>query len=119
MRVAHRTAAPLDPDALDLAAAAAEIGVHYDTLKKHWRDWSNPEHAAFCAFPAPFRFPPPGQRGRLAWRRTAVADWKVAREHAFGAGRAAPAALPSGRRAVPLFKLQRDRAALARLMETA
>jgi hypothetical protein len=80
----------LDHGVLDLHAAAEAAGLHYDTLRKCWRGWSDPAHPAYCAFPAPFRYPPPGQRGRIAWRAAAIADWKAARERAFGHARHLP-----------------------------
>lgn len=109
------------PDALDLAAAAAEAGVHYDTLRKHWRHWTDPEHAAFCGFPAPFKYPRPGRKGQVAWRRSAIAAWKEARERAFGEGRYLPPGAPhvSRQRAAAAMTptVLRERAALARMME--
>ena len=124
MRFDRRQRAPeTDPDVLDLDGAAREAGVHYDTLKKHWRRWCDPTADAYCGFPPPFRYPEPGQRGRVAWRATAVADWKLRREHAFGAGRAAPAShRPPGRPGLAAgitprgAQLQRERAQLAQLM---
>lgn len=111
-----------EPDSLDLAGAAAEAGVHYDTLKKHWRNWSDPAHPAFCGFPAPYRYPPPGQkRGRLAWRASVIAAWKEGRERAFGVGRHQPPAAPhvSRQRAAAAMTptVLKQRAILARLME--
>lgn len=77
----------LEPDVLELVDAAREAGVHKDTLRKNWRLWSDPKSDQFIGFPLPFKYPPPGKRGRVAWRRTAVAEWKLARERALGAGR--------------------------------
>jgi len=113
-----------EPDLLDAHAAAAEAGVHYDTFRKAWRAWSDPDHPAYCAFPGPFRYPPPGQRGTYAWRRSAVAEWKAQRERAFGVGRAQPPpaqAHVSRQRAAAALRpaVLRQRAALAALMERA
>ncbi|ODT88133.1 hypothetical protein [Phenylobacterium sp. SCN 70-31] len=117
-------AAAAAADVLDLHAAAAEAGVHYDTLRKAWRHWCDPAHPAFCAFPAPFRYPPPGRRGRVVWRRSAVAAWKEGRERAFGLGAQAPdpaqAHVSRQRAAASLTPaVLKQRAALARMMERA
>lgn len=113
-----------EPDVLGLAEAAAEVGVHYDTLRKHWRDWANPDHVDYCAFPMPFRAACASRKARIAWRRSALAAWKLAREHALGVQHRTPA----GRRDPALSahlaarrdpQLHNQRAALARLMERA
>jgi hypothetical protein len=112
-----------EPDTLDLAGAAAEAGVHYDTFRKHWRAWADPRRPEFCAFPPPFRSPPPGRRGTYAWRRSAIAEWKAAREAALCAapeprrpGR--PALRPDQPTGHKWSMLAHQRAQLARLMET-
>lgn len=120
-------AAPLpsyEPDTLDAHAAAAEAGVHYDTFRKNWRGWALAGHDRYCGFPPPFRCPPPGARGSYAWRRSAIADWKLARERALDAGHATP---PSGRATAADAAhaaachdphIRRQRAQLARMMES-
>lgn len=107
-----------EPDALDLAGVAAELGLHYDTVRKHWRAWADPLHPEYTAFPRPFLSGGRGRHGALRWRRTAVADWKLSRERAFcrpAPERGAPLGRPVGRRE----HLERQRATLARLMERA
>lgn len=112
------------PDALDLQAAADELGMHYDTLRKGWRRWSDPAHADFCGFPQPFRYPAFGRRGAVVFRASAIHEWKLARERALGEGRitpptyrnAAAAADLAARRTPAVLK---QRAALARMMERA
>lgn len=113
----------LDHGVLDLHAAAEAAGLHYDTLRKCWRGWSDPAHPAYCAFPAPFRYPPPGQRGRIAWRAAAIEAWKVSRERAFGVGRHAPdpsLGHVSRQRAAAALSphVLKQRAALARRLES-
>lgn len=81
------------PDAVDMVGAAAELGVHYDTLRKHWREWAGLAPGAGIGLPRPFRYPEPGQRGRIAWRLTALQEWKLRREAALG--RCAPDGQPN------------------------
>jgi hypothetical protein len=108
------------PDILDTHAAAAEAGVCYDTFRKQWRAWSDPAHPAFCQFPAPCRYPPPGQRGTYGWRRSAVAEWKLHRERAFGAAHIQPRGVHVSRQKAASAltpAVLRQRAELARIME--
>lgn len=114
-----------EPDVLDMHEAADEAGVHYDTLRKNWRAWANPAHRDYCAFPMPFRAPPVGRRGGFAWRRSAVAEWKQARERALGARFVTPPTYRHDAATAAHLAARRDptihhqRAALARLMERA
>lgn len=113
-----------EPDTLDVHGAAAEAGVHYDTFRKAWRGWCDPDSPSYCAFPQPFRYPSPGKRGTCAWRRSAVAEWKAHRERAFGVGRAQPPAAQahvSRQQAVGSLTptVLKQRAVLARMMERA
>ena len=110
-----------EPDAVDLLGAARAAGLHYDTLRKHWRAWSDPTSAAYCGFPPPFRYPPPGRRGRLAWRASQIEAWKAARERAFGTNKHHPPGAPrvyDERRVRALTpQVLRQRAELSQLME--
>ncbi|PZQ63379.1 MAG: hypothetical protein DI570_09305 [Phenylobacterium zucineum] len=113
-----------EPDTLDAHQAAAEAGVHYDTFRKSWRAWADPESPSYRAFPAPFRGPPPGQRGTYSWRASAIREWKLGRERAFGEGRALPPPSQSHvsrqRAAAALNPATlKQRAILARMMERA
>lgn len=81
---------------LTLRQAAAEIGVHYDTLRKGWA-----ELVAQHGFPRPFL--------RLKWDADAVAAWKQARSLPAPAAPPAPTPAQDNRRAA------RDRAALQQL----
>ena len=109
------------PDIIDTAAAAAEAGVCYDTFRKQWRAWSDPDHPTFCQFPAPCRYPPPGRRGSYGWRRTAITEWKLARERAFGAAFVRPEGVHVSRQKAASAltpTVLRQRAAMARMMES-
>lgn len=111
-------------DRLGMGEVADVLGLHYDTLRQSWRAWATPGHPDYRAFPYPFRYPPPGRKGRRVWRRSAIDDWKLARERALGPGRAQPETYRADRvadqaavRATP--QLDKQRAALAQLMERA
>lgn len=113
-----------DPDRIDMAGVADALGFHGDTVRKWWRAWADPQSPHYVHFPPPFRYPPPGRKGRCWWRASAIAEWKLARERALGQGRACP---PSYRNETAAERhatagnprLSQQRAALARLQERA
>lgn len=114
---------PEDP-VIGLQRVAQELGMHYDTVRKHWREWAGLCPGAFLGFPFPCRYPEPGRRGVIAWRLSLIADWKLARERCLGLGRAAPPVEPQGRpRADPYVtttpRLKTERAHLLQLLERA
>jgi hypothetical protein len=80
---------------LTMRETATLCGVHYDTLRKNWRDWQ-----AEAGFPAPFLASPP------RWSAEALRDWMAGRS--AGARVAASASAAPGRGAAA-------RAALAEL----
>lgn len=114
-----------EPDILSLTEVAAELRAHYDTVRKHWREWAGltGDRGRFIGFPLPCRYPMPGERGVLGWRRSAIAAWKLARETALGEGRSAPHVAPAPGAAPPVLKsdprLKRERAQLHQLLERA
>jgi hypothetical protein len=57
------------PDVLSLSGVAAELGVSYDWLQRHWR--------TLPGFPPPYLGGRPGERPR--WWRQAIADFKAGR----------------------------------------
>lgn len=104
-------------DVLSMTEAAELVGLTRERLRKVWKRW-----VERFGFPAPFKSPPLGE---YAWRRAAVLEWREAREHALGAGRAAPAywagaqdPLFAHRRAAAIVSRQRAQAR-ALLMEEA
>lgn len=103
---------------IGLRGVAGELNCHPDTVRKAWRAWR-----ASIGFPAPCKYPPPGQRGRLGWRLAAIVDWKLARERALGEGRSMPLREPALADSPPVLKndprLARERAQLHRLLERA
>lgn len=107
------TPPPEDP-VIGLRQVAAELGQHYDTVRKHWREWAGLDEGAFLGFPFPCRYPEPGKRGVLGWRAAAVAEWKFARERALGLGRAAAPSAPQGRPAAQPYLLRNTRIATER-----
>lgn len=112
---------PFADDDTDMAGAAQLAGVHYDTFRKHWRAWAGLDKAGpNLSLPLPYRFPLPGQkRGAYRWRVEPLRAWRIARETALGEGRIEPAPAKLGRpRNDNSPRLIRDRAALARFMET-
>lgn len=51
---------------LNMTETASEVGCHYDTFRKNWRDWIE-----LLGFPSPLH-------GRK-WDREALAAWKIRR----------------------------------------
>lgn len=70
------------PDALDLTGCAADLGVSYDWLQRHWR--------RLPGFPPPYVGGGKGQRP--LWSRSVVAEYKAGRRFAADA---APTLAPS------------------------
>lgn len=70
----------MPPDALDLRACAAELGVTYGWLQRHWR--STP------GFPRPYKGE--GRGERPLWWLDAIRDFKAGRRFDAGAPAAAP-----------------------------
>lgn len=82
---------------LTMRQVAAEVGVHYDTMRRHWPDW-----VSGLGFPRPFL--------GLRWDAAQIQAWKADRSHAaIAAGRRAPLKAPQSSR------VERDRAALQAL----
>lgn len=111
----------MTPDVLDLRGVAAQLGRDYHTVKKRWRSWATPGDPNFREFPWPFECPPPGQRGTLRWRASAIDAWKLARERALGAGAACPVGRPPSEAAHDAARrldrtLNRQRANVAQLL---
>ena len=112
------------PDAMSLQDTAKECGVSWERFRKVWKAWRRE-----LGFPAPFKTPDVNGRGTYAWRASAVQAWKLAREAALGAcdpdaGGPEPAAglprrpLNDNPRPPRNARLERDRQALARMMES-
>lgn len=93
---------------IGLAEAAAAAGLSAERFRKIWR--------TVPGFPAPIRAPGPNRRGLYAWRAQSVLDWQLARERVLGAGQAPPANDHAEPRKAHASAVQRQRAAMARMM---
>lgn len=85
---------------LSMTDTAAEVGCHYDTFRKNWRDWI--EH---LGFPSPIH----GHK----WDREAVAAWKIRRSSLRVVTEIRAAPEPEARAANT--RVQRDREALQQM----
>lgn len=54
---------------LDMRATAAEVGAHYDTLRKQWKSWVRDKG-----------FPPPYEVQPYKWLSASIDAWKLRRE---------------------------------------
>jgi hypothetical protein len=70
----------MPPDALDLRACAAELGVTYGWLQRSWRTWPG--------FPRPYKGEGKGERP--LWWRQAIGEFKAGRRFIAGAPAEAP-----------------------------
>lgn len=102
---------------LDMRATAAEVGAHYDTLRKQWKSWVRDKG-----------FPPPYEVQPYKWLSASVDAWKIRREaerrdqvlKEFAADEL-PAASPANDAAAMLApsaprRIERDRDAIMTLM---
>lgn len=81
----------MPPDALDLRACAAELGVTYGWLQSHWRSWSG--------FPRPYKGEGRGQRP--LWSLAAIREYKAGRRFdVVDTAAAPPSAVPIANDAV-------------------
>lgn len=72
-KVRRARAATVDPG-LSLPEVSNLLGGERERFRTSWMAWVDAE-----GFPPPFRYPPPGRRGRCVWRQSAVLEWLAAR----------------------------------------